>query len=64
MQLNMKKISDYIPTETPKMVVQGRVSSSIAHEVKRMLKVQGITWNEFLEACLKRYCDEVKGKKI
>ena len=58
----MKPIKEYLPKKDV-VIVQGRVSKELAHEIKAVLKKQNINWNEFLTACFLRYRDEMKGER-
>lgn len=58
-----KAIKDYLPEKESLVIVQGRVEKSIADEVKRALKARNLTWNAFLDACCRKYLEELKSKK-
>lgn len=62
----LKAIVDYIPKPEETKPVMGEVPVGLLAEAKKLRGRDGLTWNELLTACLRRYVDEgghSKGKK-
>ncbi len=51
------------PAPEPKALVQARVCVSLHEEVNAQRALDDLSWQELLEACLKRYVDESKKEK-
>lgn len=58
-----KSITDYIPTEEEKVLIQAKIDKSLHTAVKAQLDKDGLGWTDIMVASLKKYLDESKDKK-
>lgn len=60
-----KSIQDYLPerTDYETVMVQGRVSTQIVNEVKKIMKQDNLAWTDILTACLRHFLDEMSPAK-
>ena len=60
----MKSINDYLPKKYDDVHhVSGRVPMPLYKEVKKMIKLEKLSWSEILTACLNHLVDEKTAQK-
>lgn len=63
--MSKKNISDYMPEKDDSTtLVQAKVKTSLFDEFKPVLKGQKQTFKAFVEACMSKFIDENKGRKV
>lgn len=61
--MSSKNISDYLPDNDPVVNVQARVSTTLYEEFRSLLKAEGHSFKDFMEASMRKFIDEKKRKK-
>lgn len=59
------EITDYLEvpeTRKDKKLLQAYVSRKLKERASKVLQSKRLTWANVLEACLKKFCDEMEGK--
>lgn len=59
-------IKKYLPKKedgTERKLIQATVPESVAIEARKIKDQLKLSWDEVLEACLKNFIEELKGKK-
>ncbi len=55
-----QKIKDYLPKEPAKTtLIQARVDEQVFQSVREVMLSKRLTWNELIEACLRKFLDEM-----
>lgn len=57
-----KSVSQFIPKDVPLARVQAKVDRDLFLRTRALMKKQGQSWADIIEACLRLYCEEMKRK--
>jgi antitoxin component of RelBE/YafQ-DinJ toxin-antitoxin module len=58
----MDDIRQYLPQPKDTRLIQVRIDKKLIDEARVLIKSGGYTWNQVIEACLKRLVEELKQK--
>ena len=61
------RIEAYLPKAPvlpKKALIQARVDPELLRQVRVVLHLRKLTWNALIEACLRKFIDETKGKVV
>lgn len=61
--LKNKKITDYVPLTSERTLVQVRVEAPLRERVNKQREADGLSWQQLVEACFRRYLDEKAGSR-
>jgi hypothetical protein len=53
-------IEGYIPKVPNKTLIQAKVPTDVVEAVRDLMELRALTWNELIEACLRKFVDEMK----
>lgn len=59
----LKNILEYVPTAGDRTLVQVRLDSALRERVNAQREADGLSWQQLVEACFRRYLDEKKASR-